>query len=136
MMRAIVAAAGSNPEHFVRFIDANIESIDQLEILRVLGEDVEKTWAADKLAVECQIKPSNIAANLAALEKRGLLRTQLQESSLVARFVQTTPEMETALRQLLQFYQERPVTLIKLIYARANDRLNSFAEAFRLRKED
>jgi hypothetical protein len=70
------------------------------------------------------------------LEKRGLLRTQSQESSLVARFVQSTPELGTALRQLLQFYQERPVTLIKLTYARANERLKAFAEAFRLRKED
>ena len=48
-------------------------------------------------------------------------------------FGPATPELTAAATKLLQFYRERPVTLIRIIYARANDRLKAFAEAFRLR---
>lgn len=130
-----MASAGPIPEQMLTFIDDHIESIDQLEILRVLGEDPKKTWTADSLARECQIKPPNIAAILSALEKRGLLKTENLASGLVSSFAQKTPELNDTLSQLLKLYRERPVTLIKLIYARANDRLKEFADAFRLRKE-
>jgi hypothetical protein len=36
---------------------------------------------------------------------------------------------------VLQLYRERPVSMIKLVYARARDPLRNFADAFRLRKE-
>jgi DNA-binding transcriptional ArsR family regulator len=122
------------PEELVRFIDANVESVEQLEILRNLGENPGKPWSADELAAASQTQPSRIGAHLTALESRGLLTTQTQDGRQVYRYGPRTVEAEKLLRQLLEFYKERPVTLIKIIYARADDRLKAFADAFRLRK--
>ena len=47
-----------------------------------------------------------------------------------------TPDLEEMLGRLLQMYKERPVTMIKMVYERAEDPLRAFADSFRIRKED
>jgi hypothetical protein len=130
-----LTAAGPLPEDLMRFIDSNIESIEQLEILRILGEFPAREWTATELAKEAQISPSVIAGQLSTLERRGLLQTHTVELMLLCKFAPRSPEIEQPLRALLQFYRERPVTLIKIVYDRANERLKAFADSFRLRKE-
>lgn len=122
------------PEDLLRFLEANVDSIEQLELLRVLGEHPIQEHNAADLARECQIKPSSIAAELTALEHRGLLKTRSQDPHLFCSF-NPAPSTDGLLKRLLQFYREHPVILIKVVYARAQDRLKAFADAFRLRKE-
>ncbi len=122
------------PEEVKRFMEANIDSVDQLEILRVLGEDPHKEWNAADLAREAQTPPETIGPHLAALQARNLLAIQVRESGLFCRYGPGTPELEERMHRLLQVYRERPVTMIKLVYARARDPLKTFAEAFRLKK--
>jgi DNA-binding MarR family transcriptional regulator len=123
-------------EEVKRFLEANIESVDQLEILRLLGEDPHKEWQAEELAREAQTTPAAIAMHLAALHTRGLLGTRTQEIHLFCRYGPATPELAEKVERLLQVYRERPVTMIKLVYARSKDMLKTFAEAFRLKRED
>ena len=42
--------------------------------------------------------------------------------------------LDSHVRTLAQAYQERPVTLIRVIYALRDTSIQSFAEAFRLRR--
>lgn len=44
------------------------------------------------------------------------------------------PVLMEHLRTLAQAYEERPVTLIRVIYALRDSRIRTFAEAFKLRK--
>jgi DNA-binding MarR family transcriptional regulator len=129
-----VTPAGGFPEKVLRFIETNVDSIEQLEILRLLGEQPERQWSAASMAAESQIVESAIAAQLAALENRGLLRTLTLEGNLHCVYAPKTPEIEAPLKELLQLYKERPVTLIKIVYARTAH-LKAFADAFRVRKE-
>lgn len=112
-----------------------MESVEQLEILRILGEAPDTPHAVPELARSAQIQASAIAGQLAALEQRGLVRTQVLESRPVCCYAPRTPEIGEFARRLLQLYRERPVTLIRLVYARTDERLKAFAESFRLRKE-
>ena len=123
------------PEEVKRFLEANIDSVDQLEILRVLGEDPRKEWHAVDLAREVQSAAQSIDAHLAALNARGLLFLQKRGAELFCRYGPSSPELVERAAQLLQVYRERPVTMIKLVYATARDPLKTFAEAFRLKKE-
>ena len=54
------------------------------------------------------------------------------------RLIATRPFEEAALKahveMLAQAYEQRPVTLIRLIYALRDRKIRSFADAFRLRK--
>ncbi len=123
------------PEEVKRFLETNIDSVDQLEILRVLGENPEREWTAAALAREVQTRPEAIGPHLAALHSRGMLITVTRGTDLFCRYGPATPELEALVHRLLQVYRERPVTMINLVYARAREALKTFADAFRIRKE-
>jgi hypothetical protein len=121
------------PEEVKRFVEENIDSVDQLEILRILGESPEKEWNAADLAREVQTQA--IASHLAVLHGRRLIATWTRGAEPFCRYGPGTPELENMMSRLLQVYRERPVTMINLVYARAKEVLRSFADAFRLKKE-
>jgi hypothetical protein len=124
------------PDEIRRFLDGYIESIDQLEILRLLGENPQREWPAAALAAEVQAEPAEVAAHLAAMRGRGLLAAETRGAETVGRYGPATPELNDLIGRLLQHYRERPVSMIKLVAARARDPLRNFADAFRLRKEE
>jgi hypothetical protein len=123
------------PEDVKRFIEVNIDSVDQLEILRVLGEDPMKEWSARTLVQEVQTQVETIGQNLGALQARGLLVIKTQGSELYCRYGAINPEIEDMINKLLRVYRERPVSMINLVYAKARRDIQSFADAFRLKKE-
>src|SRR5688572_11806740 len=98
------------PEEIRRFLDGNVESVEQLEVLRVLGEDPAREWSAADLAGEVQATPEALAAHLAALHRRGLLVSTTRDAGLYCRYGPHTPELEGMLGRLLGLYRERPVT--------------------------
>ena len=123
------------PEDLARFMYHNVESIDQLEILRILGEDREREWDCASLAREVQAMPQTVRAHLAAMQSRGLLVTTSRGAALCCRYGVDAPELRDMVDRLLQMYKQRPVTMIKMVYERARDPLRAFADAFRIRKE-
>lgn len=124
------------PEEVKQFVEANVASVDQLEVLRLLGEDRQREWSAAELARELQAPPQDMPAQLGALQARGLLAVTPRGTELYCRHGARTPELEAMLDRLLQVYRQRPVTLIRLVSARANEVLRTFADAFRIRKEE
>jgi hypothetical protein len=123
------------PEDVKRFIETNIDSVDQLEILRVLGEDPRREWCGSALVQEVQTRSQTIGQHLSALQARGLLVIESQGSELCCRYGASNPELENMIGKLLRVYRERPVTMINLVYAKARRDIQSFADAFRLKKE-
>jgi len=116
----------------LRFLDENVDSVDHLEVLRVLSEAPNQTLDLAEVVARAQTTP----VLAMRLEQRGLLRTEMIGATAVCRFADVPPETESLLKQLLQLYRERPVTLIKTVYARDRKDLKAFADAFRLRKEN
>jgi len=121
------------PADVVSFLDSHVESIDQLEILRILGEAPSRAWPIASLATEVQTPARDLAGHLTALRERGLLNLEGAGADSVWRYAPATPELATILLRVLQIYRERPVSMIKLVYARADDPVRAFANAFRLR---
>jgi hypothetical protein len=124
------------PEDVRQFLDTAIQSVDQLEILRLLGENPVRAWTADELAPEVQASPEVVAQDLTALQSRGLIALEQGATGPVWRHGPHTPELEARLGRFLQLYRERPVSMIKAVYNRPDDVLRSFADAFRLRKKE
>jgi DNA-binding MarR family transcriptional regulator len=124
------------PADLLRFLESNIDSIEQLELLRLLGESPDREWVLPELAVRVQASPSLSAQHAATLERRGLIRSHTDGNGTRWKLGSLSAETETLVRRFLQLYNERPVTLIKLVYARAaQDPLKAFADAFRLRRD-
>jgi hypothetical protein len=122
------------PEEIRRFIEFNVESIDQLEILRLLRETPNKEWEVPALAAEVQAPEKVVASHLVALHGRGLLFAE-KRNDWIGRYGPHTPEHAQQVELLLKCYEERPVSMIKLVNSLAKSPLQAFAEAFQIRKE-
>jgi hypothetical protein len=121
------------PDDVKFFIRANIESVDQLRILLFLRNQPEQEWNMLNVSAKLYLRPEVATAELAKLEARGLL-TSTQEPKRYS-YNPRSPELEDMVNKVAQLDQERPVTLIKLIYSLSKD-VQAFADAFKLRKDD
>ncbi len=119
------------PASVERFLHANIDSVDQLEILRLLASDPQRLFAAAELAHERQITPQDIERHLTMLDSRGLITITAQQP-LACKHGARTPEIQREVELLARTYLERPVSLIRMLYEHEKQ-LRLFAEAFRLK---
>lgn len=124
------------PDDVRQFLEGNIDCLEQLETLRILESDPTRQWKATAIAREVQASPEAMAAHLAALHARGLILLQGREANASCQYGPRTPELERAVARLLELYQQRPVTMIRMVYDRAGAALKTFADAFRLRKKE
>jgi hypothetical protein len=121
-------------DEFCRFLRAAVPTVDAAEVLLLLHRDPERWWSAEDvvsaLAPSVSLTPSAAAACLAAFQANGLVAAgpdkRVQYRSAVA-------DLEAHIRTLAQAYRERPVTLIRVIYALRDNKIQSFADAFRLK---
>ena len=122
------------PEEVKKFIHAHITSIEQLEVLLFLVHHTERVWDAVSVSRELYIHPESTANRLADLQNRGFILAD-GESTPQYQYRAATPAQHQTITSLAQLYKERWFTIIDLIFAKPSDTIQSFADAFRIRKE-
>ena len=118
-------------EDFLRFLQTAVPGVDAAELLLLYRERRDASFTAEEAVRRLGPGISRGAADkyLAQFEASGLLaRDGAQyryrpESGL-------TPQVDT----LAAAYNHRPVTLVRVIYALRETSIQSFADAFKLRK--
>jgi hypothetical protein len=120
------------PLELRQFIDRNVESIVQLETLLLLRRDPSRGWSADQIAKSLYISGEMARALIADLDRRGFVKP-LAEA--MYSYQPTDPEADRLIGQLAKFYDERRVAVISMIYSKPVNKVQTFADAFRLRKE-
>jgi hypothetical protein len=122
-------------DDFCRFLQTTITAVDAAELLLLLRRTPERSWSAADLA--SQLRPSVPIADADALKYLETFQTRGLVSTTEERRVQYRPASEE-LRMygdmLALAYKERPVTLIRMIYALRDSRIQTFADAFKLRR--
>jgi hypothetical protein len=122
-------------DDFCRFLQTSIPAVDAAELLLLLRRTPQTAWSAAELAA--QLRPSvaiaeaDAAKYLDAFQARGLLAPG--EDSRV-RYRPACEELRMYGDMLALAYKERPVTLIRMIYALRDSRIQTFADAFKLRR--
>lgn len=122
-------------DEFCQFIQANIPAVDAAELLLFLADRPDLAWdlpdVLRKLRPSVNITDADAERYVEGFVSRGLL------ARAEGRKVQYRPEAPEAahVRTLAQAYEERPVTLIRVIYALRDQKIRTFADAFRLRKK-
>jgi hypothetical protein len=124
------------PEDVRLFLEGNIDCLEQLETLRILGGDPTREWSVADMAREAQTDAERMVGHLAALQARGLLTSERREGTVYCRYGVRTPDLEQKVSRLLESYRQRPVTMIRMVYEKSSNALRTFAEAFRLRKKE
>jgi hypothetical protein len=125
---------GPIPSDIKEFLFANIDSVDQLEILRLVVGDPQKEHSALSLGQELQLPLQAVESHVAALAARGLL-TVTNQQPLTCKHGPQSKHLHERVNALIATYLERPVSLIKLVYEKPKEEFRSFADAFRLKKE-
>jgi predicted ArsR family transcriptional regulator len=117
------------------FLYANVDAVDQLEILRLTAADPQKEHSCLSLAHALQVPLETAEQHIRTLAGRGMLTITVSQP-LACRAGAASEELEDQVQQLVKTYVERPVTLIKMVYEKPKEQqLRSFADAFRLKKE-
>lgn len=118
------------PASVRRFLDENINSVEELETLLLLFGQPKKEWTAEDVSRELYTSIDAARKKLAHLQGRGLA-SKTSEShftySPVSEFVGRNVE------NLAQLYKTRRVTIITLIYSKPSDQIRDFSDAFRLK---
>lgn len=123
------------PSDVQRFIEQNIESLAQLEALLLLRNEPERQWEASEVGKALYVPPEMADALLAEFIKRGFASATPPDA---VRYAYQTIDAETddLIDRLAAIYRERRVAVISLIYSKPLNKVQTFADAFRLRKEN
>ena len=116
------------------FIADHVEAVMQLEVLLLLSGQRERAWTTAELAQDLRIDPGWVEAQLKAMAGKGLLEAG-DGPPPHYRYAPRTPELGAAVADLARGYADRRVTVIGLIFSKPLDKIRSFADAFRLRKD-
>ena len=120
------------PDDVLELIRSSIKSTWALELLLFIRRQAARPWTVDELTVELRSSPSLVASILVSLKKANLVR---EEPGGLYRYAPGTPALDDLVRQLDEINAERPLALIREVISAPNDKLISFVDAFKLRKD-
>lgn len=122
-------------DDFCRFLRTAVPSVDAAELLLLLQRERERWWTAPEAAAA--LMPGAQVSDADAARYFGIFQAQGLVAAGPDKRVQYRPgfaALDAHVGTLEQAYRERPVTLIRVIYALRDSSIQSFAEAFRLRR--
>jgi DNA-binding MarR family transcriptional regulator len=122
------------PVALKQFLAQHVESLAQLEALLLLHREPLRRWSSADLARELYISADMCAGIIADLERRRLVARAADDNH----YHYVAPDVETArlVDQLAEYYRDRRVAVITEIYSKPTKKVQTFADAFRLRREE
>jgi hypothetical protein len=119
-------------EDLLLLINAAIPSVWALEALIVLQRDRGRTWTAEQLARELRSNGALATDVLRRLERAGLAVGGPDGF----RFGPLSQALDLASNRLEEAWRKSPVAVVNAIVTSHNSPVQSFADAFRIRKKE
>lgn len=116
---------------FRTFINKNINSVEQIEVLLILHANPDRVWTIDEISAIMRSSPNSIRSRLGLLTARKLADAVGEEGFRYSASGRTHALVET----LQEEYGARRFSVIELVFSKP-DPLRSFADAFRLKEEE
>jgi hypothetical protein len=114
------------------FVRTSIRSVWTLELLLLMWRSSARRWSPGDLVRELRASDAVVSEGLASLHTAGLVTP---DGDGTFRYAPASARLDRCVQQLAQAYRERPTTVTKAIFGSPNDRLQTFADAFRLKKD-
>ena len=122
------------PDGVRKFIAQNLESAELLETLLLIHSQPDRDWAPEEVAQAIYTVPAGATRRLEQLVAIGLA-SATGVSLPRYRYKPATARLQQDVDALAATYRLHRVAVVNLIYAQASDPAQSFADAFRLRKD-
>jgi hypothetical protein len=126
-----VARREFSPE-FRTFINKNINSVEQIEVLLILHASPERIWSVDEISAIMRSSPNSIRSRLESLVSRRLCS---EVASGEGYRYAASGRLHAMVETLAHEYAQRRFSVIELVFSRP-DAARTFADAFRLRDEE
>ena len=122
------------PESLLQFVQSFVPTYQAAEVLVFFATNPGRDFSPEELVSAMRpvvVPEAAVKAYTAHFAAKGLL------SEREGRYrYGPSPELEPSINELVSAYRQRPVTLIRAIYQIADTRIQSFADAFRLRDDE
>jgi hypothetical protein len=117
---------------FCEFLQRSISTVDAAELLLLLYSHRDIAWEPTDLVARLEpvasLSVADTATYLELFRQHGLA---VRGDGERLRFEPASAALETHVRTLARLYNERPVTLIRVIYALQDKKIKTFADAFK-----
>jgi hypothetical protein len=124
----------SIPNDVKQFILERIESVAYLEALLLIRSKPDALWSCEAVANRLYIDQKQTAELLARLDADGFV-TSASEEDTVYRYQPATAHLQEMVDSLAEFYGKHLVPITNLIHSKPKNRVQEFADAFRLRRD-
>jgi hypothetical protein len=120
------------PDDVKAFLQTSIPSVWTLEMLLLMRRAPARVWSADELNRELRGSALVVARACAALVAAGLA---IEEAPGMFGYRPARPELAQMVDRLAHVYAEFPYAVTQAILAAPSDKVRTFADAFRLKKD-
>lgn len=118
------------PPAFRTFINKNITSVEQIEVLLILHANPERVWTVQEISAILRSSPYAIESRMP-----GLISAKLAAAMEGGYRYTASGRSHAYVEQLQEEYSARRFSVIELVFSK-HDPLQSFADAFRIREEE
>ena len=122
------------PRDVRALITEHLTSVAQLEILLLLHGAPQEQFQAAEVAERLRIDPTWAAEELRGLQGAGLLGHDSATGAF--RYAPRTTELAATVDGLARAFSTHRVSVITLLFSTPSEGIGSFADAFKLRKDD
>ena len=119
------------PDVVTRDVDLYIDNLDSLEVVMLLYREQVRAWTADQVASRLRISPRVARRELERMSARGI--ATLGDAF---RFDSSDPDKAAAVARVAAIYGTRRIELINYVASQTLKRIQSIADAFRIKKDD
>jgi Mn-dependent DtxR family transcriptional regulator len=115
-----------------KFIRTNVRTIWALEMLLLMCRTQGRSWTTEELNRELRGSISLVTDILVKFEKAELVKREPDDRY---RWAPSTPELQEMGKELVSTYSTHPFTVIKAVTETHAERLQSLADAFKIKKD-
>lgn len=117
-----------------QFLARHIQSVEQLEVLLLLRSEPQRAWTVGEVYDVIRSSTASIASRLKTFTNDGFAIEEAT-SAPAYRFAPKDDNLRMAIDQTATAYQVSRVRVIEAIFTPASDPVQTFADAFRLRRD-
>lgn len=118
------------PDVVTRDVDLYIDNLDSLEVVMLLFREQARNWTADQVASRLKISSRVARRELERMSARGI--ATLGDAF---RFDGSDPDRAAAVARVAAIYGTRRIELINYVASQTLKRIQSIADAFRIKKD-
>lgn len=114
----------------------HIDCSEQVEILVLLSSAPDHRWSVEEVYAQVLTSADSVSQRLEGFCTQGLVVAHKEgKDRVVYQYQPARPEWDDAVRKLTLLFQQRLHRVLEVIYTKPSSAIQSFAEAFRIRKE-